>query len=176
MADGPAAEESQLIQSETEGESEDPRLFQFSCRAGTDEELIGQAIMTGNIAAIVEFCQRTGNWADALVLSQLGDRYLFEQVQSAYFEHKRDLPVIRMARAVALGNLSGIAMYSDLASWKETLSILLTYSKPNELPRLTGILGNRLVKKGNQCSKMRKGDCLTHFFRKPQRCLPLFHL
>ena len=103
--------------------------------------------MTGNIQVLVEFCQRTDEWADALVFSQLGKEGLFDQVKAAYFDHKRDSAVVRLARAISTGKLRELAVLSPLSCWKQTLCVLLTYAKDN-LSALCVGLGDRLKKKG----------------------------
>ena len=62
---------------------EDPRLYQFSCGEEGDDQLIMQAIMTGNLSSVIDLCQRTDKWADALLFAQLSPQNdLFEQVST----------------------------------------------------------------------------------------------
>ena len=126
----------------------DPRLFQFTSAKDTDDELIAQAVISGNLAAIVEFCERNGNWADALVLSRLGGEELHEQVHMAYLDYRRDRPYIRLAHAISTHQMYNVTKYSDIAAWKETLAILLTFTKGEETKRYANVLGERLSKKG----------------------------
>lgn len=108
------------------------------------ETLIRQAVVVGNFAAAVDCCLQAGLFAEALVLSQCGDRALIQRTEEAFFNHQMKkrgfLPILF---SVIHHDFENYIRQSSLDQWRETLAVICTYVA-EDFPRHCEILANRL--------------------------------
>eukprot|EP00591_Stephanopyxis_turris_P009575 CAMPEP_0195525504 /NCGR_PEP_ID=MMETSP0794_2-20130614/25990_1 /TAXON_ID=515487 /ORGANISM="Stephanopyxis turris, Strain CCMP 815" /LENGTH=1054 /DNA_ID=CAMNT_0040655983 /DNA_START=104 /DNA_END=3268 /DNA_ORIENTATION=+ len=117
------------------------------------EDIIKQALLVGDFEAAVECCFRSGNLADALVLSSCGGAELWAKTQAAYFSREaQKRPFLSVVSAVIHNQLGELVAASDPTQWQETLAILSTYGKSEEFPSLCLALGDRLDEAGDSAN------------------------
>ena len=135
------------------------------------EVAIKDALLVGNFEAAVECCFRSGNLADALVLSSCGGAELWQKTQSEYFTRESERrPYLSLVSAVINDQLNELVVASDPANWRETLAVLSTYAKSDEFPTLCAVLGDRLEDGGDfanaslcyMCS-LKLGDAIRYW-------------
>ena len=88
-------------------------------------------------------CVRNGRIADALVLAASGGPELWTATRDAYLA-SATTPLMRKMAAVVHQDFGKYVGESDLAAWKETLTLINTYSAAEELSGLCDQLGARL--------------------------------
>lgn len=114
------------------------------------ENTVNQALLVGNFEAAVECCIRSGNLADALVLSSCGGAELWAKTQAQYFASEvAKRPFLSVVSAVIHNKLGDFVTSSDPANWHETLALICTYASEAEYKPLCKALGDHLEAAGD---------------------------
>jgi protein transport protein SEC31 len=113
-----------------------------------DDKAIRQALVFGDFKAAVAKCLQSNRMADAIVFASFGPPQLWEETRAVYFEKHR-MPFIRnIMKNVSNQTLDAMIKESDLANWKETLAICITYTATDKYRQLVNLLGQRLEEAG----------------------------
>ncbi|XP_053926949.1 protein transport protein Sec31B isoform X1 [Cuculus canorus] len=110
--------------------------------------LISQALLLGNFEGAVDLCMRAERFADAIILAIAGGENLLKETQKHYFA-KQKTKLSLLLSSIVQQNWQDIVCTCDLQSWRETLAILLTYSKHEDYTQLCDMLGARLESDGD---------------------------
>ncbi|OCT70195.1 hypothetical protein XELAEV_18037117mg [Xenopus laevis] len=137
---------------------QDSAKFEIPVNSDTDG-LISQALLMGNFEAAVDVCLKHGRFADAIILANAGGEDLLRETQQWYFAQQKN-KITTLLSSVVQHKWRDIVIKCDPQSWKETLALLLTYSKPEEYAELCDILGNRLEIEGE--GKLYSEACLCY--------------
>jgi len=114
------------------------------------EETVNQALLVGNFEAAVDCCIRSGNLADALVLSSCGGAELWAKTSAQYFASEiAKRPFLSVVSAVIHNKLGDFVTSSDPANWHETLAVICTYASEVEYQPLCEALGDHLDQSGD---------------------------
>ena len=108
-----------------------------------DAATLSRAMLGGNLEAAVACCLRAGRMADALVLAASGGPELWTATRDQYLQSS-STPFMQTLSAIVHQDFARFVNESDLASWKETLGLVNTYSSAEELGLLCNQLGERL--------------------------------
>ena len=108
-----------------------------------DATTLSRAMLGGNLEAAVACCLRAGRMADALVLAASGGPELWTATRDEYLQSSRT-PFMQTLSAIVHQDFAKFVLESELASWKETLGLINTYSGAEELGLLCNQLGERL--------------------------------
>ena len=81
--------------------------------------------------------------ADALVLAASVGDDLWKRTRTMYMTNHQE-PFMRLVASVQDRQLGATVDASNIADWKETLALLITYAGEDELPALAATLGSRL--------------------------------
>ncbi|CAK5217944.1 unnamed protein product [Aphanomyces euteiches] len=112
------------------------------------ETAIKRSLLVGNFEAAVDICLEKNQLANALLLATCGGPELWHRTQEAFFQ-RQTRPFMKIVAAVIKNELDSLVQESDPTAWKETLSILSTYSKSDEFPGLCDQLAWRLLDVGD---------------------------
>ncbi|KND94507.1 Protein transport protein SEC31 [Tolypocladium ophioglossoides CBS 100239] len=133
----------------TKGAKIDNPFQLFSDSETHVEKDITRALMLGNFAKATDICLAEERIADAFLIANCGGQELVDKVQSAYLAKKRGMPsYLRLLGSVIAKNLWDVVYNANLENWKETMSILCTFSDPTEFPDLCEALGDRISEAG----------------------------
>lgn len=135
----------------TKGGKTDNPFQLFGDSDSSVEKDVTKALMLGNFAKATDLCLKEDRMADAFLIANCGGQDLVDKVQTAYLSRKKEVPsYIRLLNSVIAKNLWDVAYNADLASWKETMAILCTFSDPKEFPDLCEALGDRINEEGSR--------------------------
>ncbi|XP_025022722.1 protein transport protein Sec31A isoform X8 [Python bivittatus] len=126
---------------------------------GDIDGLITQALLTGNFESAVDLCLHDNRMADAIILAIAGGQELLSKTQKKYFAKTRG-KITRLITAVVTKNWKEIVQSCDLQNWKEALTAVLTYARPDEFAALCDLLGARLENEGD--SLLQTQACLCY--------------
>jgi len=111
----------------------------------SEEEIkIQKSLVVGDYQTAVDRSLKLGLFADALIFARYGGENLWKQAQTAYFNSHKNTFVSQTMKRVMHGDLQSLVVQSDLAHWKETAAIILSYGS-NRVPVLIRALCDRLV-------------------------------
>ncbi|NWQ94184.1 SC31A protein, partial [Burhinus bistriatus] len=127
--------------------------------SGDVDGLITQALLTGNFESAVDLCLHDNRMADAIILAIAGGQELLSRTQEKYFA-KMQSKITRLITAVVTKNWKEIVQSCDLQNWREALTAVLTYARPDEFAALCDLLGNRLESEGD--SLLQTQACLCY--------------
>ncbi|NXK67137.1 SC31A protein, partial [Sylvietta virens] len=127
--------------------------------SGDVDGLITQALLTGNFESAVDLCLHDNRMADAIILAIAGGQELLSRTQEKYFA-KMQSKITRLITAVVTKNWKEIVQSCDLQNWREALSAVLTYARPDEFTALCDLLGSRLENEGD--SVLQTQACLCY--------------
>jgi protein transport protein SEC31 len=110
-----------------------------------DDVFIRNALTVGDFNKAVDRCLETGRIADALIYSGYGDEKMWAYVKNYFFEHHAQGFVRRTMRHVVNRDLGALVRDSDMARWKESLDMLMSYqTSPEQFSELVDTLAARL--------------------------------
>lgn len=132
----------------SEGKEIDDSPFMITCDEDSDEDLLNQALLIGNIKEAVELCIMNKRWADALILAQAEGKVLLQKTQSRYFKAMTSTSS-RLISAVVNEDWERAVKTCDIDCWKEILIALLTHAKPDVFSKVCENLGARLETEKN---------------------------
>ncbi|XP_023226649.1 protein transport protein Sec31A-like [Centruroides sculpturatus] len=127
----------------SEGKGVDNSPFLITCSEDSDEDLLNQALLTGNISEAVELCIMNKQWADALILAQAEGKTLLQKTQSRYFRAMTSISS-KLISAIVNEDWEHVVQTCDIDCWKEILIALLTHAKPDIFSKVCESLGTRL--------------------------------
>ncbi|KAM6986498.1 protein transport protein Sec31A [Aplochiton taeniatus] len=107
------------------------------------DDLITQALLTGDFEGAVELCLYDNRMADSIILAIAGGPELLARTQKKYFT-KRHSKITKLISAVVLKDWRDILHTCDLLNWKEALAAVMTYAQPEEFSSLCDLIGSRL--------------------------------
>lgn len=135
----------------TKGAKTDDPFHLFNEKDTSVEKDITKALMLGNFAKATDLCLKEERMADAFLIANCGGQELVDKVQAAYLAQKTGAPsYLRLLGSVIDKNLWDVVYNADLASWKETMAIICTFSDPVEFPDLCEALGDRIKESGER--------------------------
>ncbi|KAM4703392.1 protein transport protein Sec31B [Rhinophrynus dorsalis] len=137
---------------------QDSTKFEIPVSPDTDG-LISQALLLGNFEGAVDLCLKDGRFADAIILANAGGEDLLRETQQWYFAQQKN-KITTLLSSVVQHKWRDIVLSCNLQSWKESLALLLTYSKPEEYSELCDVLGSRLESEGD--GKLSSQACLCY--------------
>lgn len=115
----------------------------YRIRTGDDNEgLICQALLTGNAAAAVELCFKSGRHADAVIIANSSGPELMSRTIFRYLRKKEGY-LSNIISALVTNDWSSVIAQCTTDSWKESLVATLTHCHDNA-PLLCEQLGDRL--------------------------------
>ncbi|KAF8821509.1 WD domain, G-beta repeat-containing protein [Cardiosporidium cionae] len=109
------------------------------------ESIIKYCLLTGNFIPAVEVSLRCGRLGDALILASMAGPEILKKTQAEYMRRQKD-PFLKVVACIVNGEMEQLVKISDLANWRETLSLLCTYAPAEEFCRICELLGLRLEK------------------------------
>ncbi|XP_054546240.1 protein transport protein Sec31B isoform X2 [Talpa occidentalis] len=109
--------------------------------------LLSQALLLGQLGPAVELCLKEERFADAIILAQAGGADLLKRTQERYLAKKKT-KVSSLLACVVQKNWKDMVCACSLQNWKEALALLLTYSGPDNFPKLCDMLGSRMEQEG----------------------------
>ncbi|XP_076139978.1 protein transport protein Sec31A isoform X8 [Alosa pseudoharengus] len=107
------------------------------------DDLITQALLTGDFESAVDLCLHDNRMADSIILAIAGGPELLERTQKKYFL-KTQTKITKLISAVVMRDWLDILQTCELHSWREALAAVMTYAKPEDFSNLCGLLGSRL--------------------------------
>lgn len=135
----------------SKGAKTDEPFHLFSEKDTAADKSITEALMLGNFAKATDICLKEERIADAFLIANCGGQDLVEKVQTTYLAQKKDGPsYMRLLGSVIEKNLWDVVYNADLQNWKEAMSIICTFSDPNEFPDLCEALGDRIHESGER--------------------------
>jgi protein transport protein SEC31 len=118
----------------------------YSNEDENDKEII-KFLVAGNFSGAVDICLKLDRLDDALVFAGCGGEQLLNKTYKEFFNRKKGThPYIRVLNDVMNSNFMDIVKNSDIRSWKETLSLICSYSSTEDLSSLSCALADRLKK------------------------------
>ncbi|KAF5291494.1 hypothetical protein FQR65_LT01806 [Abscondita terminalis] len=117
------------------------------------EGLITQALLLGNLEAVVELCFKAERFADAIIIALSGGSELLARTQYKYLQQSEGY-VSSLISALVSEDWTSVINNCDINSWKEALVATLTHSSNEDLPKLCELLGNRLEAEGKTNPKL----------------------
>lgn len=116
------------------------------CTGDDSEDLICQALLTGNIESAVELCMEANRMADAIIIATTGGSELLARTQYRYLK-KNQSALSNIISALVTDDWSSVIAQCSTDSWKEALVATLTHCR-NNVPVLCEHLGERLQGEG----------------------------
>lgn len=113
------------------------------------EEEIQRALFVGNYEAAVEGCLRAARMADALLIANIGGADLYKRTMQRYMQ-RNPKPYMQVVSAMVDGDYLSLIKTRPVATWKETLAVLATYTGPEQWSVLCDALASRLAHAGMQ--------------------------
>ncbi len=118
-----------------------------------EDKTITRALTTGDFVIAVDTCLRVGRIADALVFSQFSrNEMLMQKTRDAFFETHRHKFTKNVFRFVFNNDIGQLAVQSDIADWRQTVAVLLSYA-PNNVDGINQ-LASRLLAAGQNSNAM----------------------
>lgn len=105
--------------------------------------IIGQAIINGNLQQAIECAFNSEKYAEALLIASYGSQELFETTRNRYIR-LHDEPLIRLVSQLPENKLDSFVRYAKIKDWKEIFAILCNYAT-NNFAQLCSSLGRRLI-------------------------------
>jgi len=114
-----------------------------------DDKLLLQALLVGNFEGVVDLCLTHGRMSDALMFAFASTQEdLWQRAQDAYLAQQSKIRshTLRVVSAVVKTDFSELVATSEPDHWRETLTVLVTFSKKDDFQRLSEQLGDHLAK------------------------------
>ncbi|XP_019412945.1 PREDICTED: protein transport protein SEC31 homolog B-like [Lupinus angustifolius] len=134
-----SANGSEKIQDDVEiEESSDPSF----------DDSVQRALVLGDYKGAVAQCISANKWADALVISHVGNSSLWESTRDQYLKMIRS-PYLKIVSAMVSNDLLSLVNTRPLKFWKETLALLCSFAQRDEWTTLCDTLASKLIGAGN---------------------------
>ena len=113
------------------------------------DNIISESLALGNVGAVVQLCIKEKRFTEAiLVASCFDDKELFSKAQIAFFQNNEN-KFSKLLEKVLNRDWLKITRECNLEHWKEALSIVITYTRDQEMSSLCDNLGKRLEAKND---------------------------
>ncbi|XP_037789137.1 protein transport protein Sec31A-like isoform X11 [Penaeus monodon] len=111
--------------------------------SGSNEGLITQALLVGDLESAVELCVKDKHFTHALTLAAHAGQELYAKTRDNVLKQV-DGSLAPLIGAVVRGDLTSITTSCNLSNWKEALVAALTYCEDAQFTALAENLGERL--------------------------------
>ncbi|KAE9620190.1 putative transcription factor WD40-like family [Lupinus albus] len=112
------------------------------------DDSVQHALVLGDYKGAVAQCISANKWADALVISHVGNSSLWESTRDQYLKMIRS-PYLKIVSAMVSNDLLSLVNTRPLKFWKETLALLCSFAQRDEWTMLCDTLASKLIGAGN---------------------------
>ncbi|XP_042893278.1 protein transport protein Sec31A-like isoform X3 [Penaeus japonicus] len=129
---------------EPEVETKPPKVeLNVEEASGSNEGLITQALLVGDLESAVDLCVKDKHFTHALTLAAHAGQELYAKTRDSVLKQV-DGTLAPLIGAVVRGDLTSITTSCSLTNWKEALVSALTYCEDAQFTALAENLGERL--------------------------------
>jgi len=131
------------VEKAVEKEKEE-EILDLSFKNETDT-LLSESLALGNVDAVVDLCIKENRYTEAILIANCFDnKQLLAKVQSHFFAHNKENKFAQLLEKVINRDWLKIVENCNLKHYKESLSLIMMYTRDLELSQLCDRLGQRL--------------------------------
>ncbi len=111
------------------------------------DNLLSESLALGNVEAVVDLCIKESRYTEAILIANCFDnKQLLAKVQRHFFQSNNNNKFAKLLEKVINRDWFKIVQNCNLKHWKESLSLIMMYTRDEELSQLCDKLGERLEK------------------------------
>ena len=109
--------------------------------------MLSESLALGNVEAVVDLCIKESRYTEAILIANCFDnKQLLAKVQRHFFQSNNNNKFAKLLEKVINRDWFKIVQNCNLKHWKESLSLIMMYTRDQELSQLCDKLGERLEK------------------------------